>query len=371
MDLEQLLTEVSPEQPCGENLEYDPVFGEMERASTGRPEQQMGDSVVPAQDPDWRRVRELATELFGRTKDLRAALFLTRAELNTGGLQGLRDGLALIEGLLDRYWDHVHPQLDPEDDNDPTLRVNVVASLCDAETMLHAVREAPLVRSRGLGEFNFRDLQVAAGQAPPPAGSEPPDAAAIDAAFLECDLDELQRTADAVAGSMELLVSIETGLTERVGEAFGKAVGMLLGMKGRAVTTGIGKSGCVARKIASTLASTGTPAFFMHPAEAQHGDLGMVTRDDVVLMFSNSGETEELATLLPSSARPVRWGWRRRLRPWQLWPSGTRWPWASWRLAALLPRTMAALIRLARWAAAFCCACRTSCTPVTRIPLCR
>jgi len=88
-------------------------------------------------------------------------------------------------------------------------------------------------------------------------------------------------------------------LIERVDEHFEKAVEILFACRGRVVVTGMGKSGIIARKIAATFASTGTPAFFVHPAEGIHGDLGMIVRDDVVLALSNSGETEELATLLP------------------------------------------------------------------------
>ena len=88
-------------------------------------------------------------------------------------------------------------------------------------------------------------------------------------------------------------------LRERIGEEFAQAVRLLLSTTGRVVCSGVGKSGAVARKVAGTLASTGTPAFFMHPTEAQHGDLGMVTADDIVLIFSNSGETEEVTVLLP------------------------------------------------------------------------
>ncbi len=80
---------------------------------------------------------------------------------------------------------------------------------------------------------------------------------------------------------------------------FEQAIDLILQCRGRVVVSGIGKSGHVARKIASTLASTGTPAFFMHPAEASHGDLGMVARDDVFLALSNSGETIELLTIIP------------------------------------------------------------------------
>ncbi|HWS73787.1 MAG TPA: KpsF/GutQ family sugar-phosphate isomerase [Quisquiliibacterium sp.] len=88
-------------------------------------------------------------------------------------------------------------------------------------------------------------------------------------------------------------------LSERIGEEFVQACELMLACKGRVVVSGIGKSGHVARKIAATLASTGTPAFFVHPAEASHGDLGMITSDDVVLALSNSGTTAELLAILP------------------------------------------------------------------------
>ncbi|MCS7203894.1 MAG: KpsF/GutQ family sugar-phosphate isomerase [Thermodesulfovibrio sp.] len=88
-------------------------------------------------------------------------------------------------------------------------------------------------------------------------------------------------------------------LEERIDENFVKAVEIIHNCKGRVVVTGIGKSGLIGRKIAATLASTGTPSFFMHPAEASHGDLGMVTENDVILAISNSGETEEIIKLIP------------------------------------------------------------------------
>src|SRR5438270_6014494 len=90
-----------------------------------------------------------------------------------------------------------------------------------------------------------------------------------------------------------------TALADRLSAPFVAAVQLILDCRGRVVVSGIGKSGHVARKLAATLASTGTPAFFVHPAEASHGDLGMVTADDVFLALSNSGETEELVAILP------------------------------------------------------------------------
>lgn len=88
-------------------------------------------------------------------------------------------------------------------------------------------------------------------------------------------------------------------LTEKLNSDFERAVEIVFKSKGRVVVTGMGKSGLVGKKIAATLASTGTPAFFLHPAEAIHGDLGMVTSDDVIIAISNSGETDELVGLIP------------------------------------------------------------------------
>jgi len=93
------------------------------------------------------------------------------------------------------------------------------------------------------------------------------------------------------------------GLERRIGADFAAACRLCLDGRGRVVVTGMGKSGHVGGKIAATLASTGTPAFFMHPAEASHGDLGMITRDDTVLALSNSGETPEILALLAPLAR--------------------------------------------------------------------
>ncbi|WP_258911676.1 KpsF/GutQ family sugar-phosphate isomerase [Pseudomonas putida] len=94
------------------------------------------------------------------------------------------------------------------------------------------------------------------------------------------------------------LEAVEALLT-RIDDNFVKACELILASKGRVVVVGMGKSGHIGNKIAATLASTGTPAFFVHPAEASHGDMGMITRDDVILALSNSGSTAEIVTLLP------------------------------------------------------------------------
>ncbi len=125
------------------------------------------------------------------------------------------------------------------------------------------------------------------------ASAAPAAVAGVDAPrALALARDVLATEAKAIAG-----------LAERLGAPFVAAVELILASRGRVVVSGIGKSGHIARKLAATLASTGTPAFFVHPAEASHGDLGMITSDDVVLMLSNSGETDELVLLTPHLKR--------------------------------------------------------------------
>jgi arabinose-5-phosphate isomerase len=107
---------------------------------------------------------------------------------------------------------------------------------------------------------------------------------------------------DAIAIAREVLEIEAKAISDLIAELdsrFAEAVRIILACRGRVVVSGIGKSGHIARKIASTLASTGTPAFFVHPAEASHGDLGMITRDDVLIGLSNSGETGELLDIVP------------------------------------------------------------------------
>ena len=124
--------------------------------------------------------------------------------------------------------------------------------------------------------------------------TEPPPASAGKAP--DADVEVARRV---LALEAKGLAALSAALDER----FSRAVGVLAGAKGRVIVSGIGKSGHVARKIASTMASTGTPAVFVHPAEASHGDLGMITGDDAILCLSNSGETVELKDLIAHSRR--------------------------------------------------------------------
>jgi arabinose-5-phosphate isomerase len=114
---------------------------------------------------------------------------------------------------------------------------------------------------------------------------------------------DAQRALQLAARTFEIEARALLGLQSRQGEGFARAVLAMLECRGRVIVMGMGKSGHVGRKVAATLASTGTPSFFVHPAEASHGDLGMVMSGDVVLAISNSGESDELAAILPAMRR--------------------------------------------------------------------
>jgi arabinose-5-phosphate isomerase len=118
--------------------------------------------------------------------------------------------------------------------------------------------------------------------------------------FSDTDIQNaLSRAEATLQNEAEAILS----LIPRLDSSFVDAVRLILGCKGRLVVTGMGKSGAIGRKIAGTFASTGTPSLFLHPAEGIHGDLGMVTAQDIVLALSNSGETEEIVSILPAIAR--------------------------------------------------------------------
>jgi len=222
IDIEQLLQEISPEQPCGENLEYDPALQELETLIQGKPETQFGE----AEEPDWGQIESKSIELFSRTKDLRVTLYLSLGLLQQDGVPGLRDGLVVMHELLERYWDAVYPQADPDDPEDYLERMNVISSIGvttfgDPYKFLQRMREAPLCNSRQLGRFSYRDIQAAQGAVSRPEDSDAPAPAlsAISAAFQDTDPEELQRTVAALQELSERVVRIDQLVTERAGSS--------------------------------------------------------------------------------------------------------------------------------------------------------
>ena len=221
IDTEKLLQEISPDEPSGQDLEYDPMLQELERAATPKPTMEFGDTVMPAEEPDWRKVRDLALNLLSRTKDLRiASIYLAQAAVHTGGFIGFSEALGLICGYLEQYWDTVHPQLDPDDALDPTSRVNAIQSLNDPMALLHPLRNVPLIKARGVGAFSLRDIDISMGKISITAddSDSPATQAIIEGALKESKLDELQGNAGAIEKSLGSLEKIGALLIDKVGE---------------------------------------------------------------------------------------------------------------------------------------------------------
>ncbi|MBT6039304.1 MAG: type VI secretion system protein TssA, partial [Halieaceae bacterium] len=210
MNVEQLLEPISDDQPAGGDFEYDPAFGELERASQGKPSQELGDSVSEGEPPEWQVVVSGAESLLGQTKDLRLAVLYTHGQLVTSGFAGLVAGLELTLGLLNRFWDSVHPQLDPDDDNDPTIRANTLSQLADEEALLKDLQVAPMISVRGFGTVSYRALLVANGDLTPIADEDLPDAASVNGCLLECPMDDLRTLAENVHRASELASEIQT-----------------------------------------------------------------------------------------------------------------------------------------------------------------
>jgi type VI secretion system protein ImpA len=213
--VEKFLAAIEAESPCGPNLEYDTDFQAMELAARGKPEQELGEQKIDAVPPDWEEVRTLATKLLDRSKDIRPALYLTRAALAEEGLTGFRQGLELLHGMLDRYWDAVHPQLDA-DDRDPTFRLNALAGLIDPETTLRELRQSVIVDAARKGRVSVRDVLLASGKLQLSEGEAARPPAEIDAILASAAADQGERLA-AARDALQSVQAFQQLLVGKVG----------------------------------------------------------------------------------------------------------------------------------------------------------
>ena len=152
------LTEIAPDAPCGPDLEYDQDFLALERATQGKPEQQYGDKVFPAEDPVWPNVLDLATALMERTRDVRVVQYMGRALTRTQGLPGTVEAMRLIHALLERFWDDAHPRLVIDGEVDPMMRMNALAALNDRDKLVRDIRGADFLRTAALA-LSVRDVE--------------------------------------------------------------------------------------------------------------------------------------------------------------------------------------------------------------------
>lgn len=164
LEVEPLLAPIDEANPSGPDLEYDPEWQELERLAQGKPEQQFGDTIIAAEEPDWREISKRAEALLARSKDVRSSVLLARAQAHLNQFSGVAAGLQFIHQMMDRFWDSVHPQLDASDGDDPTMRLNALSALADPGGLLRDTRNSRLFQSRAHGELTVRQVEVSAGK---------------------------------------------------------------------------------------------------------------------------------------------------------------------------------------------------------------
>jgi len=213
-DLSELFNNISPEAPCGADLEYDDERMSLDTEIQGTPEDQFsGQKYEP---PNWRNVQKKAWALLKRTKDLQVIMYLHRALLEMEGLVGFRDGLALLYQTINDHWDLLYPLLDPPDDGDPTQRLNILEGLCSRELVLNPLSLCILVETKTAGRFSLRDIQYATEKLATPVGAVKPDLSLIKAVFNEVEISRLQASYQAILEAEELIKQIEATVGEKV-----------------------------------------------------------------------------------------------------------------------------------------------------------
>jgi type VI secretion system protein ImpA len=230
INLENLLSEVSAESPCGEDISADQSYLTLEhliqakQADGGMLGREEG-----AGEPNWLEIRDKSVELLQRSKNLRVAMYLTLAILKLEGIAGLRDGLSLIHELLERFWDQLYPRLDPDDAYDPLERINILLSLSppsisisgqDPMKFKQRLMEVPLCNSSRMGRFDFRCIQIAKGVLSVPDDQKAgiPDMSVIDAAFQDTTTEELLATSQAAQEAIEHLTAITDVFSKRAAQ---------------------------------------------------------------------------------------------------------------------------------------------------------
>ena len=228
LDVDALTRPISDDEPAGPDLEYSDV-AELERLAAGTPGSldPKTNELVGAEEPNWRKVAEVAEELLGKTKDLRVAALVARARLGTRGLTGLAEGLHLIGALLENFWPSLYPPLDASENDNPIDRINVLANLspeaeaygsAGTEALLRSLRGAVIAESREVGRYTVRDLDYALGRMQPPAGATAPTPELLAAAWRRGDPEANRERREGIALGLAAVKTIAAVFQDRSGE---------------------------------------------------------------------------------------------------------------------------------------------------------
>lgn len=221
LEVDALLRPAVSAPPCGPDMQYSAEFTAIERDIAGKPERQAGKTIIPAEPPDWLDIADRCGELLTRTKDLRVAAFLARALVQKHGFCGLTDAVALLRGLVERYWGNLHPALDRDDADDPTERLTAITALAHHD-ILAVLRSAPIAVTKTLGTITARSLEpsraavaVPAANRGGPTGEVTP--AAIEAALAQSSADDWRVTLETLERCSADIDALRELLTQRVG----------------------------------------------------------------------------------------------------------------------------------------------------------
>jgi type VI secretion system protein ImpA len=223
INVDDLLKPVADDKPCGEDFTYHPSFQNLETLSRGKPETQFSQ----AEDPDWKEVRDAALEVLGQSKHLTAGVILTVSLVKIGGIEGLRNGLGAIHGMLEKYWNDVYPKLDPDDNNDPTERLNILNNLSSAgepyKFTAH-VKQIVMCESPAMGRITLGQIIAARDKTGKPDGKEGdsgPDLNQIQAAFRDAGPEAAKATLSMVTETIGHAQGIENFLDSTIGAGRG------------------------------------------------------------------------------------------------------------------------------------------------------
>jgi type VI secretion system protein ImpA len=277
------IDDLSADFPCGPDLEYDPAFRQLEEAVNGRPEAEYGPTVVAAVPPDWTLADTLCVDLLARTRDLRIVAQFSRARLANEGVIGLANGLALTGDLIERQWEHVHPQLDASDANDPTARINALAAFVDTRGVVADLLDTPLLprlASQSMA-LTLREWLYATGEVATPGSRAVMSAAEIEAAVAAAT-NEAMALKTVLSVALTSAERVETALALRVEATQALDLGSLKALLRRAEAL-VGD--CLAKLGVNADATAATPAAIegvpLVNDAAPKGDR-IVTRADVV-----------------------------------------------------------------------------------------
>jgi len=217
INIEDLLKPVADDKPTGEDFTYHPDFQKMEELARGKPETQFSS----AEEPVWKDVKNAALEVLRQSKHLQAGVVLTRSLLKTGGLEGFRDGMAVVRGITEKYWPDLYPKLDPDDNNDPTERLNTLNSLSSPQFCLD-LQQAVLCTSPSFGRITLKQYLAARDKTDGSGGSGGgPDLDKVNAAFREAGPDAVKVTLDLVTGSISDTDALDKFLDSTLGAGRG------------------------------------------------------------------------------------------------------------------------------------------------------